>query len=104
MNWIVDYGGFKTQPIGNGLKDWMDYMFDHTTLIEKDDPYLDLFKQMEQMNLLHLRVMDKIGAESAAKLVFDKFNDVLSKTDAGRCKVIKVECFENQKNSSIYEG
>jgi 6-pyruvoyltetrahydropterin/6-carboxytetrahydropterin synthase len=104
MNWIVDYGGFKTQPIGNGLKDWMDYMFDHTTLIEKDDPYLDLFQQMEQMNLLHLRVMDKIGAESAAKLVFDKFNDVLSKTDAGRCKVIKVECFENQKNSSIYEG
>lgn len=104
MNWIVDYGGFKTQPIGNGLKDWMDYMFDHTTLIEKDDPYLDLFKTMEQMNLLHLRVMDKIGAESAAKLVFDKFNDVLSKTDAGRCKVIKVECFENQKNSSIYEG
>lgn len=104
MNWIVDYGGFKTQPVGNGLKDWMDYMFDHTTLIEKDDPYLDLFQQMEQMNLLHLRVMDKIGAESAAKLVFDKFNDVLSKTDAGRCKVIKVECFENQKNSSIYEG
>lgn len=103
MNWIVDYGGFKTQPVGNGLKDWMDYMFDHTTLIEKDDPYLDLFQQMEQMNLLHLRVMDKIGAESAAKLVFDKFNDVLSKTDAGRCKVIKVECFENQKNSSIYE-
>ena len=31
------------------------------------------------------------------------FNEVLSKTDAGRCKCIKVECFENDKNSSIYE-
>ena len=31
------------------------------------------------------------------------FNDKLSKTDGGRCKVIKVECFENDKNSSIYE-
>ena len=103
MNWIVDFGGFKPQPVGNGLKAWLDYMFDHTTLIEKDDPMLDLFQQMEQMNLLHLRVMDKMGAESMAKLVYDKFNDVLSKTDAGRCKVIKVECFENDKNSAIFE-
>lgn len=103
MNWITDFGGFKAQPVGNGLKDWLNHMFDHTALIEKDDPYLDLFQQMEQMNLLHLRVMDKMGAESMAKLVYDKFNDVLSKTDAGRCKVIKVECFENDKNSAIFE-
>jgi len=102
MNWIVDFGGFKSAPQGNGLKDWMNYMFDHTTLIEKDDPYLDIFQQMEQMGLLHLRVMDKMGCENLAKLVFDKFNDVLSKTDAGRCKVIKVECFEHNKNSAIY--
>jgi 6-pyruvoyltetrahydropterin/6-carboxytetrahydropterin synthase len=79
-------------------------MFDHTTLIEKDDPCIDIFEQMEQMGLLHLRKMDKMGCESLAKLVYDKFNDVLSKNDAGRCKVIKVECFEHGKNSSIYEG
>lgn len=103
MNWIVDFGGFKSAPVGNGLKDWMNYMFDHTTLIEKDDPYLEIFQSMEQMGLLHLRVMDKMGCENLAKLVFDKFNDVLSKTDAGRCKVIKVECFEHEKNSAIYE-
>lgn len=103
MNWIVDYGGFKTPPNGNGLKDWLNHMFDHTTLLEKDDPVLDIFQQLEQMNVCKLIVMDKMGAESIAKLVFDKFNDVLSKTDAGRCKVIKVECFENPTNSSIYE-
>lgn len=103
MNWIVDYGGFKAPPQGNGLKDWLNHMFDHTTLIEKDDPYLDIFKGLEVEGLLQLRVMDKMGAESCAKLVYDKFNEVLSKTDAGRCKVIKVECFENDNNSSIYE-
>jgi 6-pyruvoyltetrahydropterin/6-carboxytetrahydropterin synthase len=102
MNWIVDFGGFKSQPVGNGLKDWMNHMFDHTTLIEKKDPFLDLFQQMEQMGLLHLRVMDKMGCESLARLVFDKFNDVLSKTDAGRCKVVRVECFEHAKNSAIF--
>ena len=35
MNWIVDYGGFKDAPVGNGLKSWMNDMWDHTTLIEK---------------------------------------------------------------------
>jgi 6-pyruvoyltetrahydropterin/6-carboxytetrahydropterin synthase len=103
MNWIVDFGGFKTPPKGNGLKDWMNYMWDHTLLIEKDDPYLDFFQSAEMEGLCHLRIMDKMGCESLAKLVFDKFNDVLSKTDAGRCKVIKVECFEHGKNSSIYQ-
>jgi hypothetical protein len=53
--------------------------------------------------LCKLVIMDKIGAESAARMVYEHFNDVLSKTDAGRCKCIKVECFENDNNSSIYE-
>ena len=106
MNWICDYGGFKSTDAkptpGNGLKDWMNYMWDHTTLIEKDDPYLDYFESGAMEGLMQLRVMDKMGAESCARLVFDKFNDVLSKTDAGRCKCVKVECWEAPKNSSIY--
>ena len=103
MNWIVDYGGFKPQPVGNGLKAWMDHMWDHTLLIQKDDPYVDIFEQLGPMGLAKVHLLDKMGAESCAKLVFDKFNDVLSKTDGGRCKVIKVECFENDNNSSIYQ-
>lgn len=102
MNWIVDFGGFKEKPVGNGLKEWMDHMFDHTMLIEQDDPFRDLFEQMEQMNLCKVHFMERMGAESLAKLVFDKFNDVLSKTNGGRCRVVKVECFENDKNSSLY--
>ena len=115
MNWIMDYGGFKALPkggesieelkkTGNGLKDWMDYMWDHTLLIEKDDPQLETFQYMQELGLCHLRVMDRIGAESAAKMVYDKFNDVMSRTGGGRVKVVKVECWEAPKNSSIYEG
>lgn len=104
MNWIVDFGCFKDAPNGNGLKSWMNDMFDHTTLIEKDDPYLDFFESASMEGILKLRIMDKMGAESMAKLVFDKFNDTLSKTDGGRCKVVSVECFENKVNSAIYNG
>ena len=103
MNWIVDYGGFKDAPLGNGLKSWMDHMWDHTTLIQKDDPFADIFEQMGQMGLAKVHFLEKMGVESCAKLVYDHFNEVLAKTDAGRCKVVKVECFENDKNSSIYQ-
>lgn len=110
MNWIMDYGGFKSTDAkptpGNGLKDWMNHMWDHTTLIEKDDPWLPLFEEMSTSNppVCKLIVMDRIGAESAAKLVFDKMNDVLSKTGGGRVKVVKVECWESTRNSSIYQS
>jgi 6-pyruvoyltetrahydropterin/6-carboxytetrahydropterin synthase len=103
MNWIVDYGGFKTPPKGHGLKDWMDHMWDHTTLIQADDPYRDLFESMQMEGICKVHFLEKMGAESNARLVYEHFNKVLSNTDAGRCKCIKVECFENDNNSSIYE-
>jgi 6-pyruvoyltetrahydropterin/6-carboxytetrahydropterin synthase len=102
MNWIVDYGGFKDSPVGNGLKKWMNDMWDHTLLIEKDDPQLETFQLLEEMNLAKLVILDKMGAESCAKLVFEHFNDRLALTDGGRCKVTKVECWENETNSSTY--
>ncbi len=98
MNWIVDYGIFSR----NGLKEWMNDMFDHTMIIEKDDPYFDIFEQMGAMGIAKPIFVDRIGAESMAKLVFDKFNNVFSKTEGGRVKVVSVECFENKKNSSLY--
>ena len=93
MNWIMDYGGFKStdaQPTpGNGLKDWMNDMWDHTTLIEKDDPYIEWFQEMHKAKVCNLIVMDAIGAESAAKMVFERFNERLALTGGGRVSVLK---------------
>ena len=98
MNWIVDFGLFGR----NGLKDWLNSVFDHTLIIEEDDPFKDIFEQMGVMQLAKPIFVKRIGAESMAKLVFDKFNDVFSKTEGGRIRVVKVECNENKKNSGIY--
>jgi 6-pyruvoyltetrahydropterin/6-carboxytetrahydropterin synthase len=98
MSWIVDFGIFSR----NGLKDWLNDMFDHTVLIEHDDPMRPLFEEFGQYKIGKVHFMDRMGAESMAKLVFDKFNNVFSKTEGGRVKVVKVECFENSKNSGIY--
>jgi 6-pyruvoyltetrahydropterin/6-carboxytetrahydropterin synthase len=80
----------------------MNHMWDHTTLIEKDDPQLETFKYMEELGLCALRVMDSMGAESCAKLVCDHFNERLKLTGGGRVRASKVECWEADKNSSIY--
>jgi 6-pyruvoyltetrahydropterin/6-carboxytetrahydropterin synthase len=99
MNWVVDFGGFGY----NGLKDWMNDMFDHTTLIQEDDPYKSYFEMLQVEGLAKVHFLEKMGCESLCELVADKFNDTLSKQDAGRCRVVKVECFENDKNSAIWE-
>lgn len=99
MNWIVDFGLFSR----NGLKDWLNHMFDHTVIVEKDDPQLESFWTLQDLNMAKITVVDRIGAESLARIVFNHFNKVFSNTEGGRIKVTKVECFENNKNSGIYE-
>lgn len=99
MNWIVDFGLFGR----NGLKQWLNDLLDHTMIIENDDPYRDVFEQMGVMGLAKPIFVDRIGCEYLAKMIFDKFNSVFSNTEGGRVKVIKVEVFENDKNSAIYE-
>lgn len=98
MGWIMDYGAFKH----NGLKDWMSKMFDHTLLIEKDDPMRSYFEMMQVEKIANVIFLDKMGCESLARMVFEKFNDTLSKQEGGRVKVVRVECFEHSKNSGIY--
>jgi len=98
MNWVMDYGAFKR----NGLKEWLAELLDHTLLIEKDDPYLDFYLSAQMEGICKVKVMDKMGCESLAKLIFDKFNQVLLSTEGGRVKAIRVEVFEHEKNSGIY--
>jgi 6-pyruvoyltetrahydropterin/6-carboxytetrahydropterin synthase len=99
MNWIVDFGLFSR----NGLKEWLNHMFDHTVIVEKTDPQLETFWVLQDLNMAKITVVSRIGAESLAKIVFDHFNDVFSKTEGGRIRISKVECFENKKNSAIYK-
>ena len=102
MNWVVDFGGFKDKPTGNGLSAWLKELLDHTTIIEEGDPYLEIFEELQAMGLCKLVVLPKIGAESLARYIFEQFNYVLARTDAARCRCISVEVFKNSKNSALY--
>ena len=104
-NWVWDFGGMKRAKgtiDGMNPKEWMDYMFDHTTIIAKYDPYLELFQDMDKNGLIQLRVIPATGAEQFAKYIYQKLNTFIQEETNGRVKVTQVEFMEHSKNTAIY--
>ena len=105
-NWVWDFGGMKRAKgniDGKNPKEWMDYMFDHTTIITEDDPALGGFKTMSELGIIQLRILPAVGAEQFAKYVFEKLNTFVQEETNGRVSVVRVEFMENNKNTAIYE-
>jgi len=106
-NWVWDFGGMKRAKgtiEGMNPKAWMDYMFDHTTIITDDDPYLESFKQMHFDGIIQLRIIPSVGAEQFAKYIYEKLDTFIQEETEGRVKVARVEFMEHNKNTAIYEG
>ena len=92
----------KTQIDGMSPKAWMDHMFDHTVIVAKDDPEIDLFKGLNSNGVIQLREVEATGAEKFAEFIFNKLNPFVQEETNGRVKVKQVEFKEHGKNSAIY--
>jgi 6-pyruvoyltetrahydropterin/6-carboxytetrahydropterin synthase len=104
-NWVWDFGGMKRAKNtidGMNPKQWMDNMFDHTTIIAEDDPYLENFKEMWKDRIIQLRIIPATGAEQFAKFIYDKVSEFIKIETEGRVRVVSVEFKEHGKNSAIY--
>ena len=104
-NWVWDFGGMKrakTKIDGKSPKEWMDYMFDHTVLVAKDDPHLEGFKTMGEQGVAQIRIVPATGAEKFAEFIYHKLNPFVQVETNGRVKVKQVEFREHGKNSAIY--
>jgi 6-pyruvoyltetrahydropterin/6-carboxytetrahydropterin synthase len=105
-NWVWDFGGMKRAKgtiDGMNPKAWMDYMFDHTTIITEDDPYLEKFKEMHVDGIIQLRIIPAVGAEQFAKYIYEKLNTFIQEETEGRVKIARIEFMEHAKNTAIYE-
>lgn len=97
-NWCFDFGGMKP------IKEYLDWMFDHTILVAEDDPALSFFKGMaeystsfdftetektpgakpyEEGRICDLRIVPGVGCEMTAKMVYDKTVEILENMKAG---------------------
>jgi len=104
-NWVWDFGGMKrakTQIDGMSPKAWMDYMFDHTTIMAEDDPYLEVIKKMHDKGIIQLRIIEATGAEKFAEFIYNKLNNFVQAETKSRVRVTQVEFMEHGKNTAIY--
>jgi 6-pyruvoyltetrahydropterin/6-carboxytetrahydropterin synthase len=83
-------------------KDFFAHMLDHTTIVAKDDPYLETFQKMDEDGIIQLRIMDAVGCEQFAKYLYDIINRFLDGETEGRVKAVKVEVYEHERNSASY--
>jgi 6-pyruvoyltetrahydropterin/6-carboxytetrahydropterin synthase len=121
-NWVMDFGGLKA------FKAWLEYMFDHTLVIAKDDPFLPMFKEMaahglqDQGGVCDLRIVDAVGCEKFSEAAFKELDTIIKTYQAGESytvngktfecrypvghgvKVRSVEVFEHGANSAIYQA
>jgi len=106
-NWVWDFGGMKRAKgtiDGMNPKAWMDYMFDHTTIVAEDDPFLEEFKEMHSQGIIQLRIIPAVGAEQFAKYLYKKLNTFIQEETDDRVKVVQVEFREHEKNTAFYKG
>jgi len=105
-NWVWDFGGMKRAEgniDGMNPKAWMDYMFDHTTIVATDDPGIGGFRTMNELGIIQLREIEAVGAEQFAKYIYEKLNKFVQEETNGRVSVVRVEFMEHSKNTAIYE-
>ncbi len=95
-NWAVDFGGLKP------IKAWLEDSFDHKTAIDKADPHIDVFLDLEKKGLIDLRIFDGVGAEKFAYHAYVFADNLIKEKTDGRCWVHSVECAEHGANSAIY--
>jgi 6-pyruvoyltetrahydropterin/6-carboxytetrahydropterin synthase len=96
-NWVMDFGGLKA------FKEWSEYMFDHTLVVAKDDPFLHEFQRLanlatmapsgtgaiektkphERGAICDLRIVDGVGCEMFAELAYKTMDEILKAYQSG---------------------
>ena len=95
-NWVVDFGGLKP------LKAWLENTFDHKVVLDKEDPHMDAFVELQSKGLAELTLLNGVGVEKFAEHAFNFANNLVKEMTNNRCYVVSCECAEHGANSAIY--
>lgn len=100
-NFVIDFGGLEMKAI----KKFLDEKFDHTTLLNSNDPEMDYFLQKDNI-CFKIVILENVGMEYSSKYVLEGVNTILQFSKD--CVERGVRCFrvttrENEKNSATYE-
>jgi 6-pyruvoyltetrahydropterin/6-carboxytetrahydropterin synthase len=98
QGFVVDFGGIMRE-----IKRKLEYWFDHTVILQADDPMVGTFRKLEKLGHVALRTFPLISCEGLAEYVAEYADSVIRKSTQDRSWVISCECIEAEKNSAIYK-
>lgn len=109
---VVDFGDLKW------LKAWLESQFDHTLVLNSDDPYLEYFKLVLgdkpevppgghpvghiKVPFAKIILVPNCGAEGLAAYIYEEVNRQLFARYDGRVFLHSVSVEEDEKNSAAY--
>ena len=93
---VMDFGQLKP------VKNWLEQHFDHTLLLDEDDPLLPEFRALEAAGACTLITFDDVGMEGTAQFVYRWVDAWVRGETEGRVWVTSVEVCENEKNSARF--
>lgn len=100
---VIDFGDLKW------LKEWLGHHFDHTLVLNQDDPMLDYLRHSigDQTDrwprpLADIRIVPNAGAEGLAEFIFEMVNAMVMAKTEDRVFLHEVTVFEDSKNSANY--
>ncbi len=100
--WVVDFGGLRF------VKAFLEDNWDHRLLLSSEDPLLNEFLELEKKGGVNVNIMDASkgwgpGIEQSCKFVFDNINPMILEQTGNRCWISKVQIWEHEKNSAVFE-
>lgn len=110
---VLDVGEIKF------VKEWLEEIFDHTLLLNTDDPWLPYFKgelhgfdeeirERIQKGFAKIIVVPNCGMEGLARHVYEHVQALLEVNMKDDCRnralrVLSVTCWEDSKNRATYK-
>lgn len=96
--WVMDFGALGV------IKSMLQATFDHTVLVAEDDPLRDQLALLDDLGAANIKFVERTGCEAFAEIVYNDVSRWLATYQAGRVRLLSVECAEHGANSAIYEG
>ena len=101
--WVVDFGDLRQ------VKNWIEEQWDHRLLLSSEDPLLEDFLALQEKGGCNVNVMDADqgwgpGIEQSCKYLYDNINPMILERTGGRCRIARVQVWEHENNSAVYQA
>jgi 6-pyruvoyltetrahydropterin/6-carboxytetrahydropterin synthase len=103
---VIDFGKLKW------LRAWIEERFDHTLVLNEDDPHLPYLRSALDTQpgdrgvgpFAKIIALPDCSSEGLSRWLFETVNSLLAAQTDGRVSVVKVRVIEDSRNSATYSA